>query len=98
MPTATSIARSPTALLSGKVTFADQKQTPSIRIPQFALKGRRFSALFASLQDNDDNSNGSNKIRNAVGLEKLFDDSPYDVVSKDSPFHPSMKIPFFPFF
>ncbi|XVF69372.1 hypothetical protein PTKIN_Ptkin11bG0076100 [Pterospermum kingtungense] len=88
MAAATSVVRSPTATISGKVTFSDKKPAQFVRIPGFPIEGRRFTALFASLQDNDDNNNGSNKITSAVGLEKLFDDSPYDVVSKDSPFHP----------
>ncbi|XWS52722.1 hypothetical protein CRYUN_Cryun11dG0094900 [Craigia yunnanensis] len=85
MAAATSIIRSPTALLSGKVSMSDQKPTPSVQIPQFPLKRPRFTVLFASLHDNN---NGSNKITKVVGLEKLFDDSPYDVVSKDSLLHP----------
>ncbi|XVE79093.1 hypothetical protein DITRI_Ditri14bG0029900 [Diplodiscus trichospermus] len=91
MANATSIVRTQTALLSGKFTISDKKQAPSVRIPQFPLKRPRFNARFASLRDNDDNhknNNGGNNITKAVGLEKLLDDSPYDVVSKDSPLHP----------
>ncbi|XVF04987.1 hypothetical protein REPUB_Repub05bG0131000 [Reevesia pubescens] len=85
MATAASSIR--TAPFSAKVTISDQKPTPTFQLPTFSLKRRRFTALFASLHHDDDNK-GSNKITKAVGLEKLFDDSPYDVVSKDSPLHP----------
>lgn len=88
MANAANIVRSPTSLLSGKVTISDQKPAPLVQIPQFPLKRPRFTALFASIHNNDDNNKGSNKITNAVEFEKLVDDSPYDVVSKDSPLHP----------
>ncbi|KAE8735561.1 Arogenate dehydratase/prephenate dehydratase 2 [Hibiscus syriacus] len=54
----------------------------------FSLKRRRFAALFASLHDCNNINDGSNKITKAVGLEKLFVDSPFDVDSKDSPSQP----------
>ncbi|XP_022730756.1 arogenate dehydratase/prephenate dehydratase 2, chloroplastic-like [Durio zibethinus] len=82
----TSNVRSPTAPLSGEVIISDHKPTPPVRISQFPLKRPRLTAVFASLHY--DNSDGSNKIKKAVGLEKLLVDSPYDVVSKDSPLHP----------
>ncbi|KAE8705762.1 Arogenate dehydratase/prephenate dehydratase 2 [Hibiscus syriacus] len=88
MATATSIIRSPAVLLSGKGTVYDQKTSSPFQIPQFSLKRRRFTSLFASLHDGNNINDGSNKIAKAVGLEKLFVDSPYDVVSKDSPSHP----------
>ncbi|XP_022752464.1 arogenate dehydratase/prephenate dehydratase 2, chloroplastic-like isoform X1 [Durio zibethinus] len=95
MATATSIVRYPTAPLSRKVTISDQKPTPFVQIPQFPRKRSRFTGLFASLHDSDgrdnnnnNNNNLSNKITKAVGLEKLFDNSPYDIVSKDSLLHP----------
>ncbi|KAK8707448.1 hypothetical protein V6N13_058509 [Hibiscus sabdariffa] len=87
MATATYIIRSPAVILSGKGTVSDQKTASPFQIPQFSMNRRRFTALFASLHDDNNTSDGSNKIRKAVGLEKLFEDSPYDV-SKDSPLHP----------
>ncbi|KAL4297396.1 hypothetical protein GQ457_12G026830 [Hibiscus cannabinus] len=88
MATATYITRSPAVTLSGKGTVSDQKTASPFKIPQFSMNRRRFTALFASLHNDNNTSNGSNKIRKAVGLEKLFEDSPYDAVSKDSSLHP----------
>ncbi|XWS28443.1 hypothetical protein CRYUN_Cryun25bG0069500 [Craigia yunnanensis] len=91
MATATFIVQSPTVPCSGKVTISVRKPTPSVQIPQFPLKRLRVTVLFASLHDNDNgdnNNNARNKITKAVGLEKLLDDSPYDVISKDSLLHP----------
>ncbi|KAK8683284.1 hypothetical protein V6N13_039349 [Hibiscus sabdariffa] len=88
MATVTYITRSPAVILSGKGAVSDQKTASPFQIPQFSMNRRRFTALFASLHNDNNTSNGSNKIRKAVGLEKLFEDSPYDAVSKDSSLHP----------
>ncbi|KAE8691762.1 Arogenate dehydratase/prephenate dehydratase 2 [Hibiscus syriacus] len=88
MATATSIIRPPAVQLSQKGTVSDQKTSSPFQIPQFSLNRRRFTVLFASLHDGNNINDGSNKITKAIGLEKLFVDSPYDVVSKDSPLHP----------
>ncbi|XVF47101.1 hypothetical protein PTKIN_Ptkin03bG0082300 [Pterospermum kingtungense] len=91
MAATTSIVRSSPALNSGEVTLSHQKPKPSVPIPQFPSKRRRFTSLFAALHGDDggdNNNNGSNEITKTVRLENLFEDSPYDVVSKDSPFHP----------
>ncbi|XP_021278918.1 arogenate dehydratase/prephenate dehydratase 2, chloroplastic-like [Herrania umbratica] len=87
MATANSVVRSPKAPLSGKFTFSDKKTTLPVHIPQFPPQRRRFTPLSASLHDSE-NNNGSHKNAQAVELEKLFDDAPYDDVSKDSPLHP----------
>ncbi|MBA0877267.1 hypothetical protein Goshw_013195 [Gossypium schwendimanii] len=88
MATATSNIRSPSIILFGKGTVSYQRTAAPFQIPQFPLNRPRFTALFASLHDGNNNDDGSNKVTKAVGLEELFEDSPYDVASKDSPFHP----------
>ncbi|KAA3455417.1 arogenate dehydratase/prephenate dehydratase 2, chloroplastic-like [Gossypium australe] len=88
MATATFNIRSPSIILFGKGTVSYQRTAAPFQIPQFPLNRPRFTALFASLHDGNNNDDGSDKITKAVGLEELFEDSPYDVVSKDSPFHP----------
>ncbi|OMO77228.1 Prephenate dehydratase [Corchorus olitorius] len=88
MATATSLVRSPTTPLSGKFTLSDQKLTPPGQLPQYPTQRRRFTPLFASFHDDTSNNSGSKKNAPAVELEKLLDDAPYDVVSKDSPLHP----------
>ncbi|GMI97338.1 arogenate dehydratase 2, Arabidopsis thaliana arogenate dehydratase 2 [Hibiscus trionum] len=87
MATATSIIRSPAVLLFDKGAVSDQRTSSPFQVPQFSLNRRRFTALFSSLHDGHNINDGSNKITKAVGLEKLFQDSPYDV-SKDYLSHP----------
>ncbi|XP_017624016.1 arogenate dehydratase/prephenate dehydratase 2, chloroplastic-like isoform X1 [Gossypium arboreum] len=65
MATATSIVRSPAALLFAKVTVSDHKPTPTIQISRFPSKRSCFTALLSSLHDNnddDDNNNNNNVI------------------------------------
>ncbi|KAK8336465.1 hypothetical protein V6Z11_A09G126000 [Gossypium hirsutum] len=88
MATATSNIRSPSITLFGKGTVSYQRTAAPFQIPQFPLNRPRLTALFASLHDGNNKDDGSNKITKSVGLEELFEDSSYDVVSKDSPFHP----------
>ncbi|OMO60019.1 Prephenate dehydratase [Corchorus capsularis] len=89
MATATSLVRSPTTSLSGKFTVSDQKPpTPPGQLPQYPTQHRRFTPLFASFHDDSSSNSGSKKNAPAVELEKLLDDAPYNVVSKDSPLHP----------
>ncbi|KAG8488679.1 hypothetical protein CXB51_016649 [Gossypium anomalum] len=64
MATATSIVRSPAALLSAKVTVSDHKPTPTVQISRFPSKRSCFTALLSSLHDNnnDDDNNNNNVI------------------------------------
>ncbi|TYJ26553.1 hypothetical protein E1A91_A07G127800v1 [Gossypium mustelinum] len=65
MATATSIVRSPAALLFAKVTVSGHKPTPTIQISRFPSKRSCFTALLSSLHDNnndDDNNNNNNNV------------------------------------
>ncbi|KAE8692970.1 Arogenate dehydratase/prephenate dehydratase 2 [Hibiscus syriacus] len=88
MATATCIIRSPAVLFSCKGIVSDQKTASPFQIPQSSVNRRSFTTLFASLYDGNNINDESNKITEGVGLEKLFDDSQYDGVSKDSPLLP----------
>ncbi|KAG4191774.1 hypothetical protein ERO13_A07G115800v2 [Gossypium hirsutum] len=61
MATATSIVRSPAALLFAKVTVSDHKPTPTIQISRFPSKRSCFTALLSSLH-HDNNNNNNNVI------------------------------------
>lgn len=75
MATATSIVRSPAALLSAKVSVCDHKPTPTVQISPFPLKRSRFTALSSSLHDNnndDDNNNNNNNVISHPSMKILL--------------------------
>ncbi|MBA0757722.1 hypothetical protein Gotri_020790 [Gossypium trilobum] len=62
MATATSIVRSPAALLSAKVTVSDHKPTPTVQFSRFPSKRSCFTALLSSLHDNNNDDDNNNNV------------------------------------
>ncbi|MFQ6619725.1 hypothetical protein Gotur_000805 [Gossypium turneri] len=62
MATATSIVRSPAALLSAKVTVSDRKPTPTVQFSRFPSKRSCFTALLSSLHDNNNDDDNNNNV------------------------------------
>ncbi|KAE8038908.1 hypothetical protein FH972_011376 [Carpinus fangiana] len=86
---AASILRSPTNPLSRHVTSkppaSEQRSKASVIVHVPYKKLRRRFPVLASLHRDDDNNNNNNNEGNAQALQlnRLLDDSQYDVVSKD---------------
>ncbi|XP_062172695.1 arogenate dehydratase/prephenate dehydratase 2, chloroplastic [Alnus glutinosa] len=84
---AASIVRSPTNPLSRHVTSkpspSEHRSKASVTIHVPYPKRRRYFPVLASLQGDHDNNDNNDRNAQALQLQRILDDSQYDVVSKD---------------